>query len=94
MFNLEVDFGNNIIAEDCDCDKSWKNGTIVEVPYQWIQSGNYEIRARFKGEYEDWNEWSEPYIVSMSKIKSKINMHKFILRKVSLFQFLENYFNK
>jgi hypothetical protein len=56
MFNLEVDFGNNIIAEDCDCDKSWKNGTIVEVPYQWIQSGNYEIRARFKGEYEDWNE--------------------------------------
>ena len=55
MFNLEVDFGNNVIAEDCGCDKSWTNGTIVEIPYQWSQSSDYEIRARVQGEYGDWS---------------------------------------
>lgn len=90
MFNLEVDFGNNIIAEDCGCDKSWTNGTVVEVPYQWSRSGDYEIRARVQGEYGDWSEWSEPYIVSMPYLKN-IYHHRFINKLVFLFPLLNQY---
>ena len=41
MFNLEVDFGNNILYENCGCGTSWTNGTIVEVPYQWPKSNDF-----------------------------------------------------
>ena len=91
MFNLEVDFGNNVIAEDCGCDKSWTNGTIVEIPYQWSRSGNYEIRARIQGEFGDWSEWSEPYIVSMPKSIQNLDIQQFINRIFSLFPFLVDY---
>ena len=88
MFNLEVDFGNNVIAEDCGCDKSWTNGTIVEIPYQWSQSSDYEIRARVQGEYGDWSEWSEPYIVTMPRVLSYSYFQHIINRLISTFPFL------
>ena len=88
MFNLEVDFGNNIIAEDCGCDKSWKNGTIVEVPYQWSRSNDYQIRARIQGEFGDWSEWSEPYIVTMPRSNIINNFQSIIDKLISIFPFL------
>ncbi len=81
MFNLEVDFGNNVIYENCGCDKSWMNGTIVEVPYQWSRSGDYEISARVQDAYGDWSEWSEAYIVTMPRDKS-YNIFSQIINKL------------
>jgi hypothetical protein len=92
MFNLEVDFGNNIIAEDCGCDKSWKNGTIVEVPYQWSRSNDYQIRARIQGEYGDWSEWSEPYIVTMPRSHLYNDIQNFINILISKIQYISQIF--
>ena len=91
MFNLEVDFGNNIITEDCGCGQSWTNGTIVEVPYIWSRSGDYDIRARVQGEYGDWSEWSESYIVTMPKIKSYYNFQQIINRIILTFPLLAEF---
>jgi len=96
MFNLEVDFGDNIIAEACGCDKSWINGTIVEITYQWSKQSDYNIRARVQGEYGDWSEWSEPYVVTMPYSQNNYYFNSIINRLSTslpiLAKFLEKYF--
>jgi len=92
MFNLEVDFDNNIIYENCGCDKSWQNGTVVEVPYRWSKSNDYQIRARIQGEFGDWSEWSEPYIVTMPKSHFYNNIENIIDKLILIFPFLSEIF--
>jgi hypothetical protein len=94
MFNLEVDFGNNIIAEVCGCDKSWTNGTIVEITYQWSKQSDYNIRARVQGEYGDWSEWSEPYIVKMPYNLNNYYFNCIIHRLSTSFPTIAKFFEK
>jgi hypothetical protein len=93
LFNLEVDFGDNILYENCGCGTSWTNGTIVEVPYQWSRSNDYEIRARVQDEWGDWSEWSESHIVSMPRFKSYNNLQQIINRLILTFPFLSDLLN-
>jgi hypothetical protein len=94
MFNLEVDFGNDILAEDCGCDKSWTNGTVVEMTYQWGKPNDYSIRARVQGEYGDWSEWSEPFIVTMPNIQKNDYFTNIINNLILSFYFLSEYLEK
>ena len=93
MFNLEVDFGDNILYENCGCGVSWTNGTIVEVPYQWSKSNEYDIRARVQDEYGEWSEWSESYKVSMPRIRFYDNFQQIINRLIFNFPFLADILN-
>jgi hypothetical protein len=93
MFNLEVDFGNNIIAKDCGCDKSWTNGTIIEMTYQWDKPNDYGIRARVQGEYGDWSEWSEPYVVTMPHVINNY-FNRIIYKIIYTFPLINQYFEK
>jgi hypothetical protein len=90
MFNLEVDFGDNILYENCGCGNSWTNGTIVEVPYKWSKSNDYEIRARVQDEWGDWSEWSESYSVSMPKFRFNNNFQQIINRLILSFPYLSD----
>ncbi len=74
MFYLEVDFGDGIQHEDCGCDRSWQNGTVLEVSHQWKNAGDYGIAARVQDGYGDWSEWSDPLFVSMPKNKESSNI--------------------
>ncbi len=69
MFNLEVDFGDGIVHEDCGCGQSWQNGTVVEVSHKWQKAGNYGITARVQDAYGEWSEWSNPLPITMPKNK-------------------------
>jgi carboxyl-terminal processing protease len=70
MFNLEVDFGDGIVHEDCGCGQSWQNGTVVELSHKWRKTGSYGITARVQDAYGEWSEWSEPLSISMPKSKT------------------------
>jgi len=85
MFNLEVDFGDEIVHEDCGCGQSWQNGTVVEVYHKWLNVGSYGITARVQDAYGEWSEWSYPLSISMLKSKPYIN--------TPLINFLENHPN-
>ena len=94
MFNLEVDFGNDIIAEACGCDRSWTNGTIVEITYRWNKQSDYNIRARVQGEYGDWSEWSEPYVVTMPYSQNNYYFNSIINRLITSFPILAKFLDK
>jgi len=89
MFFLEVDFGKGIEYEDCGCGRSWQNGTVLELPCQWKNVGNYRITARVQDGSGEWSEWSDPLFVSMPKNK-KINDPSILLFDgfIGFFQFL------
>ena len=74
MFNLEVDFGDGTVYENCGCDQSWQNGTVVKVYHKWRISGSYEITARVQDAYGAWSEWSDPLAVNMPKIKKQADI--------------------
>jgi len=86
MFFLEVDFGDGIQHEDCGCDRSWQNGTVLEISHQWKETGDYGIKARVQDGYGDWSEWSDPLLVSMPKNKETSNLFTFLLSR-----YLENF---
>jgi len=60
MKNLEVDFGDEIIYENCGCGQSWRNGTTLEILHKWEESGMYQISARVQDVDLTWSNWSEP----------------------------------
>ena len=86
MFFLEVDFGDGIQHEDCGCDRSWENGTVLEISHQWKKTGDYGIKARVQDGYGEWSEWSDPLFVSMPKNKDTSNLFTLLLSR-----FLENF---
>jgi hypothetical protein len=67
LFNLEIDWGDGTEYVDCGCDKTWQNGTMVNVSHSFKKQGNYGITARIQDGYGTWSNWSDPYIVSMPK---------------------------
>jgi len=90
MFFLQVDFGDGIQHEDCGCDRSWENGTVLEISHQWKNKGDYGITARVQDGYGDWSEWSDPLLVSMPKNKETINTFIILLnRYLEIFPLLE-----
>ncbi len=91
MFNLEVDFGDGIVHEDCGCGQSWQNGTVVEVFHQWRTTGSYGITARVQDAYGEWSEWSDPLPVNMPKVKkpADILLMHFLEMLTKLFPRLE-----
>ena len=74
MFNLEINFGDEVIQKGCGCGKSWQNGTVLEVLHRWKIAGEYRITARVQDSYGEWSEWSEPLIVSMPRNKAKVKL--------------------
>lgn len=91
MFNLEVDFGDGIVHEDCGCGQSWQNGTVVEVSHKWQKTGSYGITARVQDAYGEWSEWSDPLPVNMPKVKkpADILLMHFLEMLTKLFPRLE-----
>ncbi|GAI06084.1 unnamed protein product [marine sediment metagenome] len=87
MFNLEVNFGDEIIYLDCGCGKSWQNGTVIAVSHKWKNTGSYGITARVYDASGEWSEWSDPLSVSMPKSKNNAFNTPFM-------QFLENFFGR
>jgi len=77
LWELEVDFGDEIIVEKCDSGACtpWKNGETIEIKYMWKKAGNYNVTARVMDVYGEWSEWSDPLIVSMLKNKRE-NLHR------------------
>jgi hypothetical protein len=71
LWQLEVDFGNEIITEICaGCrDNPWNSGETVKITHKWTKSGIYMVKARVMDEYGLWSEWSDPLSVSMPKTK-------------------------
>ena len=67
---LEVDFGNVLGGSvKRNCEQPWINGTEITITHQWEEQGNYSIIARVLDVNGDWSEWSDPFEVSMPKIK-------------------------
>ena len=71
MFNLEVDFGDEVIHYDCGCGDSWQNGTVIAVSHKWENTGSYGITARVEDASGNWSEWSDPFIVIVTKPKNR-----------------------
>ena len=71
MFNLEVDFGDEVIHYDCGCGDSWQNGTVIAVSHKWENPGSYGITARVEDASGNWSEWSDPFIVIVTKPKNR-----------------------
>jgi len=68
---LEVDFGNTVEGSiKRTCEQPWVSGTEITITHQWEEQGNYSIIARVLDVNDDWSEWSDPFLVSMPKIKS------------------------
>jgi hypothetical protein len=86
LSKLEVDFGDGVIVEDCGCNVPWENGITVEVENMWKKSGDYEIKARVADVYNYWSEWSEPYPVSMPRIR--LFQNHILQRLITLFPML------
>ena len=96
MFNLEVDFGDGVIHIDCGCGKSWQNGTVLEVSHKWKNSGSYGITARVEDASGDWSEWSDPFIVIVTKPRNRaINnpFLNFLKNHPLIYQVLQRVFN-
>jgi rhodanese-related sulfurtransferase len=60
--NLEVDFGDGILYENCGCGLPWHNGTSLDISHEWEESGIYEITARVQDLDLVWSNWSDPFI--------------------------------
>ena len=95
LFNLEINFGDDeTIYEDCGCGKAWQNGTIITVNHRWKNQGNYEITARVQDASGEWSEWSESFIVSMSKSYSKSNIQNIFNQLIEKFTIFLNLLTK
>jgi len=73
MLFLEVDFGDDIVYEDCGCGKAWQNGEIITVSHSWKKTGSYSVTARVQDGAGEWSEWSDPLAVSMPRYRSIID---------------------
>ena len=96
MFNLEVDFGDEIIDYDCGCGKSWQNGTVVVVSHKWKNTGSYGITARVEDASGNWSEWSDPFIVIVTNPRNRaINnpFLNFLKNHPLIYQLLQRVFN-
>jgi len=47
----------------------YPSGTEVSINHSWMREGSYEIRAKTKDSHDVQSGWSDPYIVSMPKMK-------------------------
>jgi hypothetical protein len=78
LIKLEINFGDGITEICGGCTtRPWVSGETIEVEHRWTKSGSYDINARVQDEIGEWSEWSEPFSVSMPKVKTNI---------ISLFQ--------
>jgi len=91
LYMMQIDFGEGEILDvtphDCDCGDFWENGARVQKDNLWREQGLYEITARVQDVYGEWSEWSEPYPVSMPRVRL-INSQLF-QRFIELFPILE-----
>jgi len=95
LFQLEINFGDELIIERCDTGecKPWRNGETVEIEYIWRETGIYNITARVMDVYGEWSDWSDPLVVSMPKIKSYNIIPKILIWLLESFPFLQPYFH-
>ena len=96
MFNLEVDFGDEVIHYDCGCGKSWQNGTVIAVSHKWENTGSYGITARAEDASGEWSEWSDPFIVIVTTPRNRaINnpFLNFLKNHPLIYQLLQRVFN-
>ena len=94
MFNLEVDFGDEIIDYDCGCGKSWQSGTVLAVSHKWKNTGSYGITARVEDASGEWSEWSDPLtvIVTMPRNRAVNNpILNFLEQYPILYQLLQRF---
>ena len=68
---MEIQWGDGEIEEICaGCTSPrWESGSTKEIKHKWGKSGDYSISARVMDVYAEWSEWSEPYPVSMPKVR-------------------------
>ena len=71
LVKLEINFGDEIITKESGCCGAvWDNGQVVNISYKWVDSGNYEITARVMDAQFAWSNWSDPFSVRISRLKS------------------------
>lgn len=90
---LEIAFCDVTIQETAEIGEAWMNGSQVLVPYTWTSEGDHEIRARVQDIGELWSEWSEPFPITISKIKSQNIFIQTINKLIMMFPILEKYLN-
>jgi hypothetical protein len=70
----------------------YESGTSVKSIHKWVEEGVFEIRCKAKDINGTQSEWSDPYIVSMTKNNNvlSLNILQMILNIFSKFNLILN----